>query len=600
MSHNPPPQSRHRRRQHSSTGSVEWTDDDTSLEETSPSLTTREPSPDDQPFDDFNMAARDGSPMFDDGQYVATVTHTIYKTLAPSFDGPIGGYSTLFDNDGLSPVTAAQLAMSPGPTLQHANAAAVALSTLSPAQPDQMATKAATPEFASSLGAPLSNPTLTQPAESLTAASSAQSTSTSLGSSQSSADQSMRQPANGNEQGNTAGAKAGIAFGIIGSIAALALFVFFLARYRRKQQPHYKLDDYNEKALATRAGPNPFDTPVMRCDPKAPRISLRHVDNILPNWNAEEKRTSRAAHSVAIWNSSAGSQTANSVNPFGPHAERFPSPIVEEKGMRRLSGSPGLARAVPYGQDTLHARTHDRNSGPARVTSMHRDAVNVDLTLSGRNGTPPSPADTEFSMSSIASGSVAPMTNSAVAIAVAGGPAASGVHRIELDFKPTLDDEIALRIGDLVRLLHEYDDGWCLVIRLDRSEQGVVPRTCLSTRPVKPRLPPGAPRPGPPVNPSGQMRGPNAMNGSRTATPDVQGRLRGMQNPGAVPPGQGHSVVARRQVAPPHRPGAPPLGPPPGPLPNGPLPGIVGRKPVPVQQSGPRAAWPMEQGPWVQ
>lgn len=36
-----------------------------------------------------------------------------------------------------------------------------------------------------------------------------------------------------------------------------------------------------------------------------------------------------------------------------------------------------------------------------------------------------------------------------------------------------------------------------LCIRLDRSQQGVVPRTCLSVRPVKPRLPHGGPR-GPP------------------------------------------------------------------------------------------------------
>lgn len=46
-----------------------------------------------------------------------------------------------------------------------------------------------------------------------------------------------------------------------------------------------------------------------------------------------------------------------------------------------------------------------------------------------------------------------------------------------------------------------------LCIRMDRSAQGVVPRTCLSKHPVKPR--PQSPRPGP-NGPNGPMRGPGA------------------------------------------------------------------------------------------
>ena len=44
-----------------------------------------------------------------------------------------------------------------------------------------------------------------------------------------------------------------------------------------------------------------------------------------------------------------------------------------------------------------------------------------------------------------------------------------------------------------------------LCIRLDRSQQGVAPRTCLSARPVKPRPPPGARGPGPRGPPPGMM-----------------------------------------------------------------------------------------------
>ncbi|TQS37920.1 hypothetical protein Golomagni_01586 [Golovinomyces magnicellulatus] len=61
------------------------------------------------------------------------------------------------------------------------------------------------------------------------------------------------------------------------------------------------------------------------------------------------------------------------------------------------------------------------------------------------------------------------------------------VYRVQLDFNPSMDDELLLRSGQLVRVLHEFDDGWAMCIRLDSSEQGVCPRTCLSSRPMKPR-----------------------------------------------------------------------------------------------------------------
>jgi hypothetical protein len=69
---------------------------------------------------------------------------------------------------------------------------------------------------------------------------------------------------------------------------------------------------------------------------------------------------------------------------------------------------------------------------------------------------PASPAGTENSNS----GAPESPSVGAAAIAAAGGPANSAVHRVQLDFKPTMDDELELKAGDLVRLLHEYDDGW--------------------------------------------------------------------------------------------------------------------------------------------
>jgi hypothetical protein len=66
---------------------------------------------------------------------------------------------------------------------------------------------------------------------------------------------------------------------------------------------------------------------------------------------------------------------------------------------------------------------------------------------------PPTPKSTKFG------------TAAAVPIAAAGaakqppaGP--NNVHRVQLDFKPSMDDELELKSGQLVRMLHEYDDGW--------------------------------------------------------------------------------------------------------------------------------------------
>lgn len=66
----------------------------------------------------------------------------------------------------------------------------------------------------------------------------------------------------------------------------------------------------------------------------------------------------------------------------------------------------------------------------------------------------PSPVGTEFSMNSISSS------------AAATGPPRTNVHRVQLDFMPSMDDEIELRAGQLVRMLHEYDDGWVSLLSL--------------------------------------------------------------------------------------------------------------------------------------
>ncbi|KAJ6526272.1 hypothetical protein DFH09DRAFT_170643 [Mycena vulgaris] len=51
-------------------------------------------------------------------------------------------------------------------------------------------------------------------------------------------------------------------------------------------------------------------------------------------------------------------------------------------------------------------------------------------------------------------------------------------------FTPTLEDELSIQIGEAVRVLEEYQDGWALVQRIGRIDapKGVVPRSCITER----------------------------------------------------------------------------------------------------------------------
>lgn len=86
------------------------------------------------------------------------------------------------------------------------------------------------------------------------------------------------------------------------------------------------------------------------------------------------------------------------------------------------------------------------------------------------------------------------------------------------------------KCSTLVALLYSTNTSQALCITMDRSQQGVVPRTCLSKYPIKPRTSP--PRQGPPQGPPPGMRGPGmrpptAPNGSANSQPppSVNGRI---------------------------------------------------------------------------
>ncbi|KAH7145840.1 variant SH3 domain-containing protein [Dactylonectria estremocensis] len=437
------------------------------------------------------------------------------------------------------------------------------------------------------------------------------------------------------------GTKAGIAFGVLGGIFIVGMLVFFIFTRRRKQADRQRLEEDDEKlngpirpaAPATPIGPSDAHLGVAaavsstpRTDPKAPRISLRPVTQFLPNWNLEKRTSKGAAMALAApaaggpvtnrvpggsaWDRPTTAQSSDPSNPFGIQAERVATPIMEESiSARSTSPNHDATRAVSpvssigtintandpltaHGPQVAVAVAAATTAGSAMLAQARSDTPQPSYVRC-----PPSPAGTEFSINSAAPGAPEAHSHSADAIAAAGGPVNSAVHRVQLDFNPTMDDELELKAGDLVRLLHEYDDGWALCIRLDRSRQGVVPRTCLSTRPVKPRPAQGGPRPGPrgPMGPPGQRPmtpngggnqsplGPSMNPAGRPMSPASRAQSPGpRQGPPAsrsMSPGPRSQSPAPRRVSPP---GPSPMNPAQEPR-RGPPTGPVGRKPVPGQ-----------------
>jgi hypothetical protein len=208
----------------------------------------------------------------------------------------------------------------------------------------------------------------------------------------------------------------------------------------------------------------------------APRLSLRPVTQFLPgfgdnrsngrannlypnNTTAAVPMQSQPPSSRSAWERPMNSDSQNRANPFGNHAETIdpvnangPS-IIQSTGPGAEKIIAGAAAGAAVGAATGPA------AGLTRGASKRGFGPNpLDFTKTLPGVGPPSPALTEFSMTEAPGTPV--HTSGAAAIAAAGGPQNSAVHRVQLDFKPSMDDELELRAGQLVRLLHEYDDGW--------------------------------------------------------------------------------------------------------------------------------------------
>ncbi|KAJ2906341.1 variant sh3 [Zalerion maritima] len=550
-----------------------------------------------------------------------TIYRTVYKTLDPTFSGSVAGYTTIGKDDDDETTTSKKKTTSKSST-KTSSKKTTATTTSNDGEDSTSTSLQASITEASSSSLPTTLATKTTSDETLLRqATSTSGTSLATSSSSSSTESSSDSGSSGAAKAGIAIGVLGAI--LIVALGVFFIVKKRRNREQDQGQAlddDEKINgpfvDRPASVQTTRTAPvapRLSLRPVTQFLPNLEKRSSKGAAAVLGFGAARSAQTNQPAPLSPIrspgqsaWERPMTSDSSHVENPFGNHAERaqtpvsemhstavnaststiqtqFPPPIesganANGNGAQPAPASPPLTASTPTAPGSpdsavvgvagtsavMVANGAAVASNLARKASMRKNGgpKPLDLTVApGLNMAtiPASPANTEFSINSTAPGQSPAQSQGAAAIAAAGGPNNSTVHRVQLDFAPTMEDEMELKAGQLVRLLHEYDDGWALCIRLDRSQQGVVPRTCLSARPVKPR--PQQPRNGPPINPSGPgARGPGPQGRpGPNGPPGARGPPRPM--PPAGHPRPMSPAGQQRPMSPAGRPGSRPQSP---------------------------------------
>jgi hypothetical protein len=426
-----------------------------------------------QPDEMENLIKREAAP-----EPQTTVLSVVYVTADATFTGSVAGYTTLSDSGSAATTQESDPSAASGSTssseaantsgfftvtgLVSTSSTPVSHSSSSHVSSAAVATSALATSLITSTSAvsqySTANPNTAVAAASATASSSSQALSSS--------------------SGISTGAKVGIAVGVIVLLAAVAAGVLFAYWKKKKQHEEYaRQDEKAALAASAAAAANKAPSP-------APRLSLRPMSrlmrfsggNLLNNVNAPNATQTGPGRSLTPSPNMAAAAAPRTASPWERRAASPPNANNPFNDPQNPFSDPEKAVSPPP-----TANSGAVAAGAAGVAAVGAVAAAGDMAAKKFNNEPPQKATPE-----------------PLATAGSDSPDAPGnVHRVQLDFKPSMDDELSLKAGQLVRMLHEYDDGWALCIRLDRSQQGVAPRTCLSAKPCKPRPAGGPNGPGP-------------------------------------------------------------------------------------------------------
>jgi cbb3-type cytochrome oxidase subunit 3 len=467
-----------------------------------------------------------------------TVLSVVYVTASPTFSGSVAGYTTIgVDSSTASsdtepqtqvgePLATSSIVNFSGATSSVESADSARSSTSSVARissPSSFSTISSESFATSALATGLLTSTAAvsqlSTASDNTAVAAASATAASQASSSSSS-------------GLSTGAKIGIAVGVIILLIAVAGGILIAYWKKKKEHEEYAKQDDEKAALAATAAaaaanksPSPAPRLSLRPMSRLMRLSGGNLLNSVNTANGAQNGTGRnltpspnmsgtsGPRANSAWDRRVGGGSETTNNPFNDPQNPFSDP---EKGVAPPVTTVGMAA----GAGAAGAVGIAAVAGAAATKSGNNEIF--------RTGTPE------------------PMAGGAAA----GSPdAASNVHRVQLDFKPSMDDELELKAGQLVRMLHEYDDGWALCIRLDRSQQGVAPRTCLSPKPCKPRPAAGPNNAGP--------RGPGMNGPPNGRMSPAMGPPNGRMSPAMGPPNGRMSPATGRPGPPQARPMSP-------------------------------------------
>ena len=377
---------------------------------------------------------------------VATLVSVVYVTAAPTFSGPVAGYTTIAPanttpgaapsatpiTDSLAEQITSALMGSTAVSTIDSSLAATDTATAILGKPIVATSSPISADSSVAIGAPTTSTASTVSAVSVAAATSTPTESAVASQSSSS--------------GMTGGAIAGIVIGIILAVIAVLAIAGLLYRRKKLQESEAYHEAENEKH-------NPF-ADAAAVPPMSARVPPPQSLHLRPTSNFNPEMTG------AMTNDSHAMDVEKAQTPVEPLTNPFAQPAEIPQSSPQEIPAP-LRIATPTHGDAALAAGAGMMAGAAAVTAVtavqrHNAPKPLEIKRASSTtpqpfmgGAMPSPAGTEFSMTS--------MTPSTVA----GGPTGpTNVHRIQLDFKPSMDDELELRAGQLVRLLHEYDDGW--------------------------------------------------------------------------------------------------------------------------------------------
>lgn len=400
-----------------------------------------------------------------------TKVSIVYVTASPTFDGPIAGYSTLGEKHTTSAYTTSYYvtATIEGDVVSWLTTETIGAAAVANPTPTTDAGKTKTKNGSAATGTESPSTSVvvdtasgvTKPsttlAESQTSVLNAQTTFQTSASvsntvvAASSATDLTTTTSSSHSSGLSGSGIAGIIIGMLGfAFAAWAIFWCVTRRNKKKKAAEQAKEQEKEAhsrndILAATAKRSPSNATAPQLHAIRPMTEFGSSFN----GNAESIAMSPTSPKGSHWERNMSEKMEmNKANPFGTHA-------AASSNENNQSNPFGNHAATPEGEKILAAGAIAAAASARRSSRELPKPLDISKSanVQGRNANN-SPTG---SMTSTSSGMFSD-----------GSPGPSNVHRVQIDFNPSLPDEIGLTAGQLVRLLHAYDDGWVSLLMIQK------------------------------------------------------------------------------------------------------------------------------------